>query len=193
MQDTWHLSELGHTYLTDILLWLVKTGLEQLCIRPVFANAPQGSVAHLRPSLLEPARAGLSDNSNATESKYKLCAITSGLEPYVVLLDKSWEYNSDGKALPCLVDGSRVWCVHSSLAGMSPGSLHWCESLTTPHDWLLVLLPCATIRTTAWWCWPSTPNTVFLEAYRAPVGPEWEPRWIPGRGHTSSKFSNDSA
>lgn len=105
-QDTWHMSELGHTYLTDMLMWLVKSGLEQLCIRTLTSGASSGPtgtaaafpVRPLRPSLLEPE--GEAEVLGVAERKYKLCALASGMEPYVTRQDKGWEYNSDGRFVP---------------------------------------------------------------------------------------------
>lgn len=98
-QDKWHFGELGHTYLSDMLMWLVKSGLEQLCIRSLTSTAPPGTdfnfpTTPLRPSLLEP------DNHeimSLKDGRYKLCAIGSGLMPFVALQDTAWEYNSDGR------------------------------------------------------------------------------------------------
>lgn len=95
------MNDLGHTYMADMLMWLVKSGLEQMCIKSLTLNASTGAEAEafpvkpLRPSLLEPDMVEvLSVNG---EGKYKLCAITSGLKAYVQLQDTDWEYNSDGE------------------------------------------------------------------------------------------------
>lgn len=99
--DQWHLNELGHLYLADMLAWLVKHGLEQLCMRALTSSSSRPDRTELLPtpalptSLLEPSSAP--EGPSATSSKYKMCLMASGLEPYVGSRDQAWNYHSDGE------------------------------------------------------------------------------------------------
>ncbi|MEW5300626.1 MAG: hypothetical protein WDW36_003541 [Sanguina aurantia] len=101
MADQWHLNELGHLYLADMLAWLVKHGLEQLCMRALTSSSSRPDRTELLPtpalptSLLEPSSAP--EGPSATSSKYKMCLMASGLEPYVGSRDQAWNYHSDDR------------------------------------------------------------------------------------------------
>lgn len=95
--DKWHFGELGHLYLSDMLVWSVHSGLQQLCIRSLTGidppeTVPSFPVHALPPSLLEPDV----PETTGGESKYKMCATYAEMDRYVVQEDPAWDFGADG-------------------------------------------------------------------------------------------------